>query len=242
MAELGIVGLLLLLAAVVAVFIAICSRLRLGNRSVTAGLVAISACWLVHTGVDWDWQMPVITWWLFAAGGLALAREHAPPSAAHIGQFGRLGAAVAIGVLAVVPVQIALSQTNLNRAVADLKHGNCNASANAALASIADLSARPEPYELLGYCDARSRLRVLSQEMIQEAINRDPQNWEFQYDMALVRGVAGLDPRPAAARALRLNPLSPLTTTLAHSMRGSSPHVWRAAARRAELLLGQIER
>ena len=39
------------------------------------------------------------------------------------------------------------------------------------------------------------------------ARSRDPDNWQLAYGQAIVYGVSGLDPRPFAAEALRLNPL-----------------------------------
>ena len=40
-------------------------------------------------------------------------------------------------------------------------------------------------------------------------MRRDPADWEYRYALALVRGAARRDPRPAAADALRLNPKQP---------------------------------
>jgi hypothetical protein len=54
------------------------------------------------------------------------------------------------------------------------------------------------------------------------------------YGMAIVDGVAGRDPRPAAHEALRLNPLSPLAGTLVRELdRARSPARRREITRRA---------
>lgn len=64
LSELGLVGaalLLLFLGALVAA--ALRSRLKpvALSRSQAAGVTAACAVWLVHSAVDWDWQMPALT-------------------------------------------------------------------------------------------------------------------------------------------------------------------------------------
>ena len=39
----------------------------------------------------------------------------------------------------------------------------------------------------------------------------DPGNWEPYYTLAIAQAAAGVDPRPDALRAYRMNPLEPLT-------------------------------
>jgi hypothetical protein len=64
MAELGLVGLLLLLAFVGAVATA-AARARRGRgalrRAQAAAVTAALVVWLVHASIDWDWKMPVLT-------------------------------------------------------------------------------------------------------------------------------------------------------------------------------------
>jgi O-antigen ligase len=62
--ELGLVGILLLLAFLGAVVVAaVRSRLRPGGlgRGQSAAVAAGFAVWLAHSFVDWDWQMPAFT-------------------------------------------------------------------------------------------------------------------------------------------------------------------------------------
>jgi len=59
-AELGLVGLLLLGAAIAAVVLsAVQARRR--DAAASAGLIAALALWAVHAGIDWDWEMPALT-------------------------------------------------------------------------------------------------------------------------------------------------------------------------------------
>jgi O-Antigen ligase len=59
-AELGLVGLLLLGVAIAAAArSAVLARRR--DAAAAAGLIAALVLWAVHTGIDWDWEMPALT-------------------------------------------------------------------------------------------------------------------------------------------------------------------------------------
>jgi hypothetical protein len=59
---------------------------------------------------------------------------------------------------------------------------------------------------------------------------RDPNNWQLAYGQAIVYGVSGLDARPFAAEALRLNPLDERARALVRDLRRAE-----TAARRREV-------
>jgi hypothetical protein len=71
--ELGIVGLGLLAAVIVASLVGIARRLRGPERPIYAAAFAAALTWTIHAGLDWDWQMPVVTLPVFALAGAALA-------------------------------------------------------------------------------------------------------------------------------------------------------------------------
>jgi hypothetical protein len=75
LAELGLVGFVLLCALLAGVLLA--ARKVLGaDAALAAGPAAGLVVWAVHAGVDWDWEMPALT--LVA---LVLAARLAPPAA-----------------------------------------------------------------------------------------------------------------------------------------------------------------
>jgi hypothetical protein len=200
-----------------------------------AALFAASIAWALSAAVDWDWEMPVITAWLFAAGGAALATP------IHAGASPRVGipapsrvVRVALGlgclVLAVTPARMAFSQFHLDRAVSALDVRDCPAVVAEALPSIEAMPVRPEPYELLGVCDVTLGTPALGVRQLDQAVARDPGNWEYEYVLAVVRGAAGLDPRPAAARALRLNPREPVARDGVRRFATDDPRLWRRRA------------
>ncbi len=81
-----------------------------------------------------------------------------------------------------------------------------HAAIDASLESLKAIPSRPQPFEVLGYCDSRLGLHELAIGAMRSGAERDPENWELYYGLALVRANAGKDPRAAAREALRLNP------------------------------------
>jgi len=61
-------------------------------------------------------------------------------------------------------------------------------------------------------------------------VRRDPGSWETYYMLAIAQGAAGIDPRPAAERALRMNPHEPLTQRELRELSSSSPTEWVSRA------------
>ena len=58
---------------------------------------------------------------------------------------------------------------------------------------------------------------------MRNAQRRDPHDWHYAYGLAVTQALAGQDPRPAAAQALRLNPLEPQAISLARRLSSNSP-------------------
>ena len=101
---------------------------------------------------------------------------------------------------------------------------------DAALDATERFGIRPEPWQILGYCDARAGQFELARRAMDAARSRDPDNWQLAYGQAIVYGVSGLDPRPFAAEALRLNPLDPRARALVRDLAAAD-----TAARRREV-------
>ena len=238
MAELGIPGLLLLVVLVGAVLAGLASRARGPRRSLYGALLAAGVVWALHAGVDWDWEMPVITLGFFAAAGLALSPRGRPAHGWTPGKTSRVILALLCLAAVVLPVLLIGSQSRLTDAERALYASNCAKAASAARSSIQWLSARPQPYEILGLCDLQSGQARLGVAEMRRAVSRDPGSWETYYALAIAQASAGVDPRPSAERALRMNPFEPLTLQAVRELRGSSPRQWvqRAPAVRAAAL------
>jgi hypothetical protein len=268
MAELGIGGLALLLILLGAIFVGLARRAHGPRRSLYGALLALCAVWALRAGVDWDWEMPVVTLGFFAVAGAALsplrrrgearergwtgglgqvgesretndrARAHAHVGAhteAHThGWVPGTGGRMALGLLCllalVTPVLIIGSQRRLGEAENALYEANCAKASPAALSSIGWLDVRPEPYEIVGFCDLRRGQPRQAVSAMREAVKHDPGSWETYYALALAQAAAGIDPRSAAERALRMDPDEPLTRQAAKQLRTSSPSAWVSRA------------
>jgi len=141
-------------------------------------------------------------------------------------------AALAAGVVVVAgtPGLVAASQARLTQSLEAYAKGDCDTADQRALDSIAVLGSRPEPYEVIGYCDGRSGFPREADKAMAAAVERDPGDWELRYGLALVRAAGGRDPRPAAREALRLNPNEPAVRDLVARTRAADPDRWRRAA------------
>ena len=257
LAELGIVGLVLLAIPLLLVLGALLLGARGADRTLYGGLFAAALAWAVHAGVDWHWEMPAVTLWLLAAGGMALApapegREQTSHDPRPHGRGRRaagatwrqrlpavpvrLLAGLACLALAIVPLRLFLSEVAMRDAAQAFARGDCARAIDRALDARAALAARPEPYVALAYCDVRLGLPRLGSRVMQAAVARDPENWELRYGLALVRGAAGLDPRPALRAAQRLNPRGALVAEgVRRFAQAKSPQTWRRRALEARL-------
>ena len=230
MGELGLVGLALVLVAVLTILFGFLRLARGAERGPPAALFAAGLIWALHAGIDWDWELTATGAWLWAAGGICLA---APAGAARLRSPGRV-TRIVLGlcclVLALTPFQILRSQAALDDAAAAFEARDCPRTIDRALASLSATRSRPEPYMLLGYCDTRLGLHDLAIRNFELAVDRDPDSWHTWYGLALARGAAGRDPRPAARRALELNPLDPLAAEAVEAFATSRPRVWQRRA------------
>lgn len=233
LAELGVPGLALLLVVIAAMLWAGVAVARGPARHAGGLVLAAVALWAIHAGVDWDWEMPVLTLPIFALAGAAVAARPGERGRLLPGREARMVLAVGWLVVAVAPALVYVSQKRLDGAVGALARGDCPAASDEATASLSWLAARPQPYAVLGYCNLERGLPALAVSAMGKAVERDPHNWEMRFGLALAEGAAGADPRPSAAHALRLNPREPLVRDFARAAAGGDPTRWRTAAAEA---------
>jgi hypothetical protein len=279
MAELGVPGIALLAILLVAVLggLAVRVRVRGPRRSLYGVLLACAVVWAVRAGVDWDWEMPVVTLPFFAAAGLALsprgrrsrgagrsalgagnveagdapgARDGEAGGASGVrgdgtgwtpGARGRTILSLLCIAGVVLPVLIVGSQNRLGEAENALYAStpDCATASTAASASIGWLDLRPEPFEILGFCDLHNGRPADAVVQMRQAVRLDPGSWETYYALSIAQAAAGVDPMAAARRALRMDPLDPLTRQAVRDLApAAGPREWahRARALRAAAL------
>jgi len=246
--ELGMVGIVLLGASLLSILVAIAVRARGPGRPVYAAAFALVLAWVVHAGVDIDWQTPAVSVFVFALGGLALAteRERSVPVVAserpsrmmRVSVLTRasprwLGPVLALACLAVavIPARMAVAQTRLQDSIDALDAGACGRAQSSARGAISALDTGSRPYEVLAMCAARRGDTGAAVAWARLAVAHDPDYWEPHYVLALAQGSAGINPYAEAQVAYEDDPLGQLAQEGVIAFRGGNPQRWKAAAR-----------
>ena len=244
LAELGVVGMALLAIALIGILVAFARLARGPRRPFYAALLAAGVTYLLAASVDWDWQLPAITLWLFAAGGLACAsawKAPAPSRLTRLRNWLRFPALAVCALAALLPAIVLGAEAHISRAVYEAHLGNCSeADAQAGLATSA-VRGLTEPALVAAYCAVRDNHPKTAIAPIQRTISKDPNNWELWYDLAVVRARAGLSASSAILTAERLNPLGQSVHTLTSWLNAPTPAQLRAlSALRARNLRRQL--
>jgi O-Antigen ligase/Tetratricopeptide repeat len=203
LAELGVVGLALLVIALAAPLIAAARGRR--HALVPAAFGAYVA-YLVHAGLDWDWEMPAVTLAALLCGAAILAATRRQAKTFVLGTRAR------VGLVAVTTVLGAAAFVGLmgNQAVASSK--NAEKSGELAQAeSKARAAVRWAPWSARAW-ERLAEVRFAQDDLkgaraaLIEALEKDPGDWALWYRL----GVAseGAERLRAYREAARLNPLS----------------------------------
>jgi hypothetical protein len=226
LAELGVVGLVLLLVALCALLAsAIVGGLPAPQR---AAAIAVMLAWAAHAGLDWDWEVPAVT--LVA---LLLCAAAAATRPGRISRRWASGLAVGAVVLAMLPAVESVVESRLTGALAAYDRGDCAGAVRSADSARSLLPVRPEPYAISALCAARARQHGEAERFATDAIAQDPRDWEWRYIAALVTGSAGGDPRSHLAAAAARDPLGVPARALLLRLRESRRRAWPAETRAA---------
>ncbi|HWX86755.1 MAG TPA: O-antigen ligase family protein [Solirubrobacteraceae bacterium] len=235
LAELGIVGFVLIGVVVLGMLAGLATRIRGPDRALYAACFAVALAWAVHQAFDWDWQMPAVTLGVFMLAGLALAR----PGDGKVGLSGLPAGRtlVAIGwlVVAICPLLTAASYARLHRAGAELVRGECAPAKEAALSSLSLSAKRPQAYAIVGICDLAQGFAQAAVPAMTQAVDLEPQSWEEWFWLAVARAGAGVSPHGAIHRAILLNPLEGGLEHAALVLSSKDPRAWERAARRLRI-------
>jgi hypothetical protein len=203
LAELGPLGLLLLLAALAPPIVA-AIRAR-GEPLVPVALGAYVA-YLTHAAVDWDWEMTAVTLTALLCGAALLV-------AARTGDVVVLSRNVRVALVAGVVAVAGFAFVGL---VGNSVISSATKSADAGRWTEAEAKARramawmpwsSDPWQTVGHAQlARQRIPE-AQAALRSAIAKDTQDWELWANLA--RTSTGRMRTRAAMRAIALNPLAP---------------------------------
>lgn len=202
LAELGPIGLALLLCALATPLVAV--GVARGSP-IAAGALGAYVAYLVHAGIDWDWEMPAVTLAALACGvALLLAARGA--DVRPLGRASRLLGVAAAAALACVAL-LGLVGNRAELASADA----LDASQLRSAADEARLARRWEPWSaapwrLLGESQLQAGDVEAARSSFLRGLEHDRGDWELWLDLALVNRGAGR--RAALAHVAELNPLS----------------------------------
>ncbi len=192
LAELGPIGLLLLLTALAAPLT--------GRRSLwTPAALGPFAAFLAHAAQDWDWEVPAVTIAALACGAAALV----PPKDARSPRW-----------LAIVPLvlcALAIGAYIGNRVLAEAQvaadRSDYAASAKRASTAMRLQPWSAEPWRLRGEAELALGADAAARTSFLGGLELDADHWELWLDLGLAD--TGSARRTAWSRAKSLNPLSP---------------------------------
>jgi hypothetical protein len=204
MGESGIVGLLLLVAALVPPFV-VFPRVR-RREPLAAGALAAYAAFLAHSAVDWDWQLSGVTVSALLCGGALLAAGRSDTRAGRWRSLPIvLGTVVTLASFVGLAGNLALS-ASANAA----QSGNWNKAA-----SSAQRAKFWAPWSATPYADLAAAQQGLGAPLqavgnYEIAVKKTPDDWRLW--LSLAQASSGRTRAHALAEVRRLNPLDPTGT------------------------------
>jgi hypothetical protein len=205
LAELGPLGLALLVGALAVPLVA---AVRARKTPLVPAAFGAYVAYVVHAGVDWDWEMAALTLTALLCGcALLLASRQGLERVRPLGlrsrvAFGAIGVAVAAFVLVG-----AVGNGALASAGDELVKGNLAAAEREARKAARWAPWAAEPWQQLGEAQLRSGRPAAAAASFVRGIAEDPGSWRLWFDLA--RATNGPARDRAFERAAALNPLSP---------------------------------
>jgi hypothetical protein len=220
--ELGIVGFVLLLAALlfpVALGVAALMRAPPAERTTHAALLAAALGFLFALALDWMWELTVVSIVGFALlgllAGLGGAEPRRPPSSSRIPRVAATASAAVVGLALIAGQAIALlSETRLDASQAAVRRGDTASALSDARAARDVEPWAASPYLQLALIDEAVGQLGGAEDRIRQAIHRDETDWRLWLTQARIQTKRGeiRAARKSLKRARELNPRSPIFT------------------------------
>jgi O-antigen ligase len=204
LAELGPIGLALLVAVLALPAVA---AVRTRRRRLIAPAFGAYIAFLVHAGIDWDWEMPAVTLLgLFCGAAMLLAVRsrrrsvRLPLSARMVG----VGVAVALTAFAFFGL---LGNRALSAANAAAESREPRKEESKAREAVRWAPWSSEAWRLVAEGQYAQGKLAGARASLRRALEKDPDDWQVWFNLAAAS--RGRERAAAIARARGLNPLSP---------------------------------
>jgi len=202
LAELGVVGLALLLATLLAPLVA-AARVRCHPLAPTA--TGAYVAFLAHASVDADWEMPVLLVTALMCGGALLIMARPPKVRRRVVPAARAGALAAVLALAAFAYIGVMGNAALERSREVARVGALDIASVHALAALRWAPWSGEPWGVLADAALAGGDEELARTRFARGLHRDRHSWLLWKGLARARH--GAARREAARRAAALNPL-----------------------------------
>jgi hypothetical protein len=199
LSELGVVGLLLLVAVLVLPIVVS----RRARDPLTTAWLASYCAFLVHAAFEWDWEMPVVT-----VSGLVLAsvlvRSCTGGAGFALHGVARVAGIAAVALVAAFSVATLVGNADVVAAERQIANGDLQAATVQANRARQLLPWSSEPWLVIADVRARSFDPAQARVALREAIARDAGDWALWFRLAAVSH--GSERAVAVRRAVALDP------------------------------------
>ncbi|HVV59194.1 MAG TPA: O-antigen ligase family protein [Gaiellaceae bacterium] len=196
LAEQGPIGLALL---VLAFGLPLVALFRRRDEPLAAAIGGAAFAYLLHSAVDWDWEIASVTLIFVACSAALVAGD---PRPLVLGRRARVAGAVLAAAAGGAGLFAIAMQTTLSRIDGSPAHAAREA------ARAADIQPwSTEPWRRLAAVDASARRFGAAQTALRRALAKDPGDWSLWF--ALAQDSDGRQRAQAMSRVAKLNPLSP---------------------------------
>jgi hypothetical protein len=214
LAELGPLGLSLLLVVVVVPLVA---AVRGRAHPLVPAAAGAFVAWAIHAGVDWDWELAAVTSAALLCGVACViaARPQAEAARPPSRRVRAIAFAATVALAAVAFVGL-VGNLAISKSASAAHDANWTAAASQARRAIDWAPWSAEPWRLLGEAQLGAGNTRAAQQSFQRAIAKNGGDWNLYFDLA--RASTGRAQRTALATAARLNPRSPEVAEFRHEL------------------------
>jgi tetratricopeptide (TPR) repeat protein len=201
LAELGPIGLALLLVALAFPFPAL--RRARGRPATTAGAAAFVA-FLAHAAIDWDFQLVAVSLAALFCGAAVLVSARSDRQAQPLRAARRWSCAAVVAVAAVLAIVVQVGNSAVAESRAALEADDAGTAVRAALRARAWQPWSFEPWQALGDAQLAQGRVEAARTSLRRALALDPTNASLWLDLAAT--TSGAERSLALQRAARLDP------------------------------------